>query len=67
MNNNKGKFNYYLPYEIKLINEKKSEKFQFLLYYGLLNHINCFINYNGENKYSCEYFYYNCNSLSNLP
>ena len=65
---NKGKFNYYLPYEIKLRNKIKIERFKFILYYGLLNHINCFINYNGEEKYSCEYFYYYyCNSLFNLP
>ena len=67
INNKKGKFNYYMPYEIGLKQNEQIDRFKFLLYYGLLNKINCFINYNGENKYSCEYFYYNSNSLLNLP
>ena len=67
LNYKNGKYNYYLPYEIKLVNNKHIDKFKFLLYYGLLNHINCLINYNGKNKYSCEYFYYNCNTLKDLP
>ena len=67
MNIKNGKFNYYFPYEIKLVDDTKKDRFKFLLYYGLLNHINCFLNYNGVNKYSCEYFYFNCNSLENLP
>ena len=67
INYKKGRFNYYLPYIIKIINTSEIYRFSFLLYYGLLNNINCFINYDGEDKYSCEYLYYNCNSLLNLP
>ena len=37
------------------------------MYYGLWNRINCLINYKGEDKYSCEYFYYNRYTLKNLP
>lgn len=67
MNNKKGKLNYYLPYEIILKNDNQSDFFQFFMYYGLFNQINCFINFNGVKKYSCEHFYYNSNFLVNFP
>ena len=67
LNYKNGKYNYYLPYEIKLINREHIDNFKFLLYYGLWNRINCLINYKGEDKYSCEYFYYNRYTLKNLP
>ena len=62
-----GNYNYYLPYEVKLKNNNNMDNFKFLLYYGLLNTINCFINYNGENKYSYEYFFYNYYQINKTP
>ena len=64
----KNDLNYnYFPYSIKLINQYKKEIhcFKFLLYLGLLNKVNCFINYTGEGRYAYEYFYYNFSF--NLP
>ena len=54
--------NYY-TYTIKLISNDNQEIriFQFIIYFGLLNKINCLINYIGEESYGCEYFYYNFN------
>ena len=67
INYKNGNFFNYLPFMLTLINNKKINRFQFLLYYGLLNRINCLINYNSEDNYSCEYFYYNHKSLAELP
>ena len=66
----KEKFNFdynYYPIMIGLIknNNKEIECFQFLLYAGLLNNVNCFINYDGKYKFGYEYFYYNFSF--NLP
>ena len=53
-------YNFY-PFYIKLKNHNKKEirGYKFILYLGLLNNVNCLINYFGEESYSIEYFYYN--------
>ena len=53
-------YNYY-PHTIKMFNIKNKEihNYKFLLYTGLLNNINCLINYVGDDKYGYEFFYYN--------
>ena len=53
-------YNYY-PISIKLISNDKREShiYNFFLYAGLLNNVNCLINYKDINKYGYEYFYYN--------
>ena len=54
-------YNYY-PITIKLINNKKIDSFKVILYFGILNKINCFLNVNANNNkctYSLEYFYFN--------
>ena len=56
------KFNFnnnFYPFSIKLINNKEIHIFQFILYFGLLNNINCLINYYGKETYGYEYFYFN--------
>ena len=58
------KFNFnnnFYPFSIKLINNKEIHIFQFILYFGLLNNINCLINYFGKETYGYEYFYFNFN------
>ena len=54
--------NYYV-FTIKLVSQNSYEIriFQFIIYYGLLNKINCLINYIGKESYGCEFFYYNFN------
>ena len=54
--------NYY-AFTIKLIsqNNKEIRIFQFIIYFGLLNKINCLINYVGKESYGCEFIYYNFN------
>ena len=54
--------NYY-AFTIKLISQINNEIriFQFIIYFGLLNKINCLINYVGSESYGCEFFYYNFN------
>ena len=54
--------NYY-SFTIKLIsqNNKEIRIFQITIYFGLLNTINCLINYVDTEAYGCEYFYYNFN------
>jgi len=51
-------YNYY-PIEIKLINNEEIDSFKFILYYGILNKVNCYLNNKSPNKYSLEYFYFN--------
>ena len=56
------KFNFnnnFYPFSIKLINNKEIHSFQFILYFGLLNNINCLVNYFGKETYGYEYFYFN--------
>ena len=58
----KFNFNYnFYPYNIKLknINNDEIRCYKFILYLGLLNNINCLINYSGTESYGIEYFYYN--------
>ena len=58
----KFNFNYnFYPYNIKLknINNDEIRCYKFILYLGLLNNINCLINYSGKESYGIEYFYYN--------
>ena len=52
-------YNYY-PHKIKLIsnNNKEIHWYKILLYSGLLNNVNCLINYTEADKYGYEYFYY---------
>jgi len=54
--------NYY-AFTIKLISQNNQEIriFQFIIYFGLLNKINCLINYIRKESYGCEFFYYNFN------
>ena len=54
--------NYY-SFTIKLIsqNNKEIRVFQFIIYFGVLNKINCLINYVGKESYGFEFFYYNFN------
>ena len=53
--------NNYYSFSIKLINQmlKEMRIFQFILYFGLLNKVNCLINYTNQEAYGYEYFYYN--------
>ena len=63
--------NYYDFYPIKIIlkqsnSESNFKIFTFILIHGILNNINCFINYYENKAYFYEYFYYSFISY-NLP
>ena len=49
--------------KIKLLNNKgiKGKIYYFILYHGLLNKINVFINYSSDDTFFIEYFYYHIN------
>ena len=49
--------------KIKLLNNKgiKKKIYYFILYHGLLNKINVFINYSSDDTFFIEYFYYHIN------
>ena len=52
--------NMFYPYGLHLINHNKEKHyFGFIMYLGLLNKINCFINNFDKETYGYEYFYYN--------
>jgi len=54
--------------KLKLLSNdaKKKKKYYFILYHGLLNKINSFINYDSENSVFVEYFFYQINKPLNL-
>ena len=53
--------NNFYPYNIQLVSENNKiiRFFQIILYIGLLNKVNCLVNYTNQYAYGYEYFYYN--------
>ena len=51
----------FFPHKVKLMSKDNNEIhcYSVLLYLGLLNNINCLINFTEIDKYGYEYFYYN--------
>ena len=53
-------YNDFFPIDINLISSKNNvwKKFKFILVHGILNTINCFINYSGNESFFYEFYYY---------